>query len=50
MNPVKRREEMYLLWDGDRPAAILTYTFDEFKKRSEMITVAREAKKDMLKI
>jgi predicted nucleotidyltransferase len=49
-NPVRRREALYQHWDGDEHADIIAYTPAEFDERSSKITVAREAKQDMVEI
>ncbi len=46
----RRRERVYPYWDGDRPVDILTYTFEEFERYSEQVTIAREAEKDMVAV
>ena len=49
-NPVRRREHLYQYWDGDEHADIIAYTPEEFERLAEQITVAREAKRDRVKL
>jgi len=44
------RERVYRYWDGDHPVDILTYTFAEFERYSEQVTIAREARNDMVAV
>ena len=50
MRQLEREQRMHLLWEYAYPLDVVCYTGEEFKRKSALATIAREAKREGVEI